>query len=982
LTIASRPQTIQQYFEACHALDLSAQVITDRSLTTQGETTNPVGRIFPRRIIPWNDFATRQEEIWDALSTSDSFFSNTAFPSQHQMEYVKSLLRPISSEIGLRDFERDVVENAVEKLIQAASTDATLQRQLDIRGTVTFESHTNLGTNEDTISEPMEQMSLSSNDGRSVVASTPNPRAAPKSRRKAKGKGNRADQFCIYRMSDGEKMPKLAIEYKAPHKLSVDEVVTGLESAIEPERDVINQDGEGFYYARRLAAAVVTQLFSYMIGKGIQYGYVCTGQAFVFLHISDDPSIVYYSVCIPKLDVMDEDETRLHRTAVAQVFAFILQALRSQPPPESWYDEADRLGTWAVEYDDILHSIPAEERRGKGKKARVSLYKPQRWKGFERSPIRTRSKASCQDTDLDKAHTDDEEPPSPSPDPRSSKSVLEPAAAKEAGNRVSRRGKARRQGSTQKQNIQDRPFCTQACLKGLAHGGPMDEHCPNVKSHGQDHIDRPSFLSLVRDQLARDRGRDADCVSMYRSGARGSLFKVRLTSHGYTLVAKGMQSAHQQFLRHENAMYDRLIRIQGTHIPVCIGNIELVRPWHYDGRVNSHFMFLSWAGRPLLDCPGGFGEAVVADKVAEIFKAMHKLRVLHSDAEPRNILCGEDGQLMAVDLERAKFHDRPPLSHLSPNNRTRKRKRGIIKQRRDEFAQELSEAVEKCCRVIRSSRIAIVPSEFLETHENMIPDTTSDLGSHMSEVQQKIDRPHPWNAPAVDEVALEGHSILEEEECTKRGLDMCDELPSWKVQNDSAFTEHAQVPNRPSAHKFVRRGLSQVGGSLQSPVTGLKSHEASIGSELGAMSLKEGLLKPLPAELARLQQTKESISQCIHIVSDAKDLADERSHIFEDITLADNSTASFISTGKDLIMARRCNLGDRSQQWVGSLEDDSVRRFIEALTQSDAEHPRLHSQTVQVRRRQESEYAGSRNTWPFDSRFGPGFSLQERNIDR
>ncbi|KAM4067556.1 serine threonine protein kinase [Hirsutella rhossiliensis] len=95
-----------------------------------------------------------------------------------------------------------------------------------------------------------------------------------------------APKFCIYRTSDGQNIPALAIEYKAPHKLSVDEVVTGLESEIRPERDVINQDGQGFAFtAKALAAAVVTQLFSYMIGKGIQYGYVCTGQAFVFLHI-------------------------------------------------------------------------------------------------------------------------------------------------------------------------------------------------------------------------------------------------------------------------------------------------------------------------------------------------------------------------------------------------------------------------------------------------------------------------------------------------------------------------------------------------------------------------------------------------------------------------------------------------------------------------------------------------------------------------
>ncbi|RYP18459.1 hypothetical protein DL765_003913 [Monosporascus sp. GIB2] len=74
------------------------------------------------------------------------------------MEYVKSLIKPISSEIRLRDFERDVVENAVEKLIDTISKDALLRRHLGIRGTVTFESHTNLDASQDSISEPMERM--------------------------------------------------------------------------------------------------------------------------------------------------------------------------------------------------------------------------------------------------------------------------------------------------------------------------------------------------------------------------------------------------------------------------------------------------------------------------------------------------------------------------------------------------------------------------------------------------------------------------------------------------------------------------------------------------------------------------------------------------------------------------------------------------------------------------------------------------------
>ena len=61
---------------------------------------------------------------------------------------------------------------------------------------------------------------------------------------------------------------------------------------------------------------------------------------------------------MPNLDVMD-DETRLHRTAVAQVFAFILQALHVGPLPLSWHDKAATLDTCAVEYDDVLRNIPA-----------------------------------------------------------------------------------------------------------------------------------------------------------------------------------------------------------------------------------------------------------------------------------------------------------------------------------------------------------------------------------------------------------------------------------------------------------------------------------------------------------------------------------------------------------------------------------------------------------------------------------------------
>jgi hypothetical protein len=707
LVAASRLQTLQQYLEDCHSLNVAIKVVTDPSFTTQGDTTNPTGRIFPRKIIPWNDFSTKQEEVWDSLSVGTLFSSVPAFPSQHQLEYVRSLLRPISSEIGLRDFERDVVENAVQKLIEKISLDPLLQSTLGLRGTVTFESHTNLGNADDyTTPEPtpLGEVGASAADASTTVptsAALPL-EAAPRTRRKARGKGNRADQFCIYQTVEGQNIPVLAIEYKAPHKLGVEELVTGLTSEIQPERDVINQDGQGFAFtSRALATAIVTQLFSYMVGKGIQYGYVCTGEAFVFLHIpDDDPANVYFSVCVPSLDVIEDDETRLHRTAAAQVFAFILQALRARPLSQLWHDKADRLETWAVEYDDILKRIPETDR--KRKKPRATPYKAQRWKGFKRSPIRTR--ARCQQPDPQSAprEDDDSEDDPPSPTPRAGgKAASLTGRGSRGGRRANQRQDPRHVPKpTKEPSIQDRPFCTQKCLLGLAYGLlPQDKSCPNSHDHEQrERIGRLDFLSRVRDQLATDRGPDADCAPLYRSGARGSLFKVRLSAYGYTLVAKGVESLDRGHLQHENNVYDRLRAIQGKYIPVCLGSVDLLRPYYYDSGVFKHFLFLGWAGRPLFDSHSQISSAQLVQQVTTIFKAIHRLHILHRDAEPRNILC-QDGTVMVIDFERAEFRGHQPRGLTAANGQARKGKRGVPQiQSKDDFERELESAVMKASR--------------------------------------------------------------------------------------------------------------------------------------------------------------------------------------------------------------------------------------------------------------------------------------------
>jgi hypothetical protein len=222
--------------------------------------------------------------------------------------------------MSLRHYEHDTVENMVQFGLEEVYKNEVLREEFQLQGDVAFESHLNLGQEESSIGETMEQMILDEPStpvpgrGRGKATNKANGRAKSKTRG-----GRRADRFCLYHRTDQARIPTLAVEYKAPHKLSRDDIVTGL-CEIEPNRDVIDKEGDDFsFQSMRLITAIITQIFSYMIQIGVQYGYICTGEAFIFLKITDDPSTAYY-LSIPNEDV--EQANDRHRTAVAQVLAF------------------------------------------------------------------------------------------------------------------------------------------------------------------------------------------------------------------------------------------------------------------------------------------------------------------------------------------------------------------------------------------------------------------------------------------------------------------------------------------------------------------------------------------------------------------------------------------------------------------------------------------------------------------------------------
>ncbi|KAK1973633.1 hypothetical protein LZ30DRAFT_561942, partial [Colletotrichum cereale] len=81
---------------------------------------------------------------------------------------------------------------------------------------------------------------------------------------------------------------------------------------------------------------------------------------------------------------------------------------------------------------------------------------------------------------------------------------------------------------------------------------------------------------------------------------------------------------------------------------------------------------------------------------------LHKLGILHGDAEPRNVLRDTvSGNIMVVDFERAELRCRPPLGSLSSNVQTQKRKRGMLEKRgKGDFTKELESVVERVSRCI------------------------------------------------------------------------------------------------------------------------------------------------------------------------------------------------------------------------------------------------------------------------------------------
>ncbi|KAI9815587.1 MAG: hypothetical protein M1832_005448 [Thelocarpon impressellum] len=714
----TRDTTLPEFLDACHTHLSLGLAVQAASLSTKGEPANAANKLRPEMIRPWTTFPVEQELIWNDLMDSD-FVGDRHFTAVQVLEGMGRHLRErqLSSELDLNVFERSTVEDQVSFIVKRLHASPTLRAKFCLKGSVTYENHANsLDADVQQSSRPGTRTRRSPRlqarkEGSAAKASSsvkPPPKASTYPR---------ADQFCVYNtssdvserspsnMSARSRVAAYIIEYKAPHKMTLAHISEGLHD-VRLDDIVVQRDGENFKDgSRRLIAAAISQTFSYMVEAGLEYGYVCTGEAFIFLQVPDDPTTVYYFLSVPNGDVglstgWGSDTSamnRLHLTAVGQVLAFTLRALRAPRAPirdHVWRERArSQLKCWEVLYEDILDEISVHETPPSAYRAPAHVQDYLRM-----SPVRLRPRKASHDrqSPLQSASRpgsdDDFDPDTPSRPSR------QPPSTTGQPSQPSTRGGDALTGRETGYQGRSRQYCTHLCLAGLVSGGLLDKDCPNVRDHGsgRHRIDQSTFLQLLGQQLSTDR--DTDVVNLGVWGARGALFQVTLTSHGYTVAAKGTPAHFVQHLRHEAAVYRRLQAIQGVHIPVCLGSVALVRPYIFEGAVHLvRMLLLSFGGKPLYRFVNAENRLRLVAQVQSSMRAIHDLGVIHGDAMPRNVLWNpQTERVMMIDFERATLlPGRMPLGSVSPN---RKRKRaaggakvhGAFKREVIQLTRELS----------------------------------------------------------------------------------------------------------------------------------------------------------------------------------------------------------------------------------------------------------------------------------------------------
>ncbi|KAL8828634.1 MAG: hypothetical protein Q9170_006522 [Blastenia crenularia] len=655
-TKLNRPTTLHELLEFCHTfIDQRFVVETDPAKTSRGGLTNPTGKHCPLFLEPWDDFEAHQAAAFEAVEAELHPAGSDPVRAFEPLLFIQKLgngwKKKIASEPDLGSFQNQMVERFVDSISSSLSS------------AVTF-ANTSHALGQDSGS-PVEPASTYNAKVEKKLPPVPQPTGA--------------DQLCVFRGKDDITELLLIQEYKAPHKLTkevlraalreqntmdVTEVRNGEKIPQDPTAKFLNG-------AQTLICMAAAQTYEYMLRGGCTHGCIVTGESIVFVRIKEeDTTTLLYHFTEPILDAANGSRGfHPSKTTVAQLVSFCSMAFGSPARSQEWIQAAtEKAPVWKVDHDQFWMETPEKVRelRKKADRADTTYHAPKA-PPSDREPYPTRQQSKARkpsdgcktptkggrndrdDPDQDEKRHDNMGSPR--------KSSTMQTYREHGGQQASRVW-----GAAPKQ--QQRQYCTQACILGLARSHTIDESCPNASRHprgkrGDTHsLTKPVLRYLLRQQLARTM--DDHCQNLSLSGARGMLFKLSLAEHGYTFVGKATIDRYVPYLQHEGRIYDRLRKLQGQSIPVCLGNIDLATPWYGIGGTLVHMLLMSYGGEYLT-----FDETTSdrLQQAADFETTIAAMGVRHEDMRSRNMLWHQEtGRLLFIDFERSTTFEVPTES--------------------------------------------------------------------------------------------------------------------------------------------------------------------------------------------------------------------------------------------------------------------------------------------------------------------------------
>ena len=326
---------------------------------------------------------------------------------------------------------------------------------------------------------------------------------------------------------------------------------------------------------------------------------------------------------------------------------------------------------WTEDFEDVLYDIPDEDRRDSPE---GSLYSSPGYPIDPRSPYLTRSRQllDCtRDEPVLRSFGSDSSSQSPGEGhPTASETPSRRAASKRKRDSTETYQQSTGRSGTYDSRRTGR-YCTLKCLAGIRNQRDLDPACPNFPKHrivwrSRNHdLDLDGFAQRVREQLNADM--DHHYYPLSIQGSRGVMFEITLASHGYVFVAKGTVKSYRPNLLHEGSVYRHLFPLQGSTIPVYLGNIDLERPYYYArGTKLYHMLLMSWGGPSLSAPTTPVSCSVLEEEKHRSFHAISQLSVVHNDLRLSNMLWNESnmlwneelGRVLVINFERSHIQKR------------------------------------------------------------------------------------------------------------------------------------------------------------------------------------------------------------------------------------------------------------------------------------------------------------------------------------